>query len=185
MRGQIIFLHGPSSSGKSTTAKALQSRIELPFWHMSIDHLRDSGVLPTERIKTGAFNWPDMRASFFDGFHASLAAYAGAGNNLILEHILDTPGWVDDLKRLLLPFNVFFVGLHCDVDELNRRETERADRPMGSAEKDFHAVHIDRRYDLELNGRDPVETNVERILEGWRSGVRISEFSHSDQRMDP
>ncbi len=41
----IIFLHGASSSGKSTIAKELQSRIEVPFWHISIDHLRDSGVL--------------------------------------------------------------------------------------------------------------------------------------------
>ena len=47
---QIIFLHGASSSGKSTIAKALQACIEKPFWHISIDHLRDAGVLPTERM---------------------------------------------------------------------------------------------------------------------------------------
>jgi chloramphenicol 3-O-phosphotransferase len=47
---QIIFLHGASSSGKSTIAKALQARIEKPFWHISIDHLSDAGVLPTERM---------------------------------------------------------------------------------------------------------------------------------------
>lgn len=56
---QIIFLHGASSSGKSTIAKALQKRIEKPFWHISIDHLRDAGVLPTERFKNGDFRWAD------------------------------------------------------------------------------------------------------------------------------
>lgn len=90
---QIIFLHGASSSGKSTIARELQARIEKPLWHISIDHLRDSGVLPIERFRNGDFDWTEVRAAFFDGFHASLAAYANAGNDLILEHILDTNGW--------------------------------------------------------------------------------------------
>ena len=55
----VIFLYGASSSGKSTIAKALQKRIENPFWHISIDHLRDAGVLPTERFKSGEFLWSD------------------------------------------------------------------------------------------------------------------------------
>jgi chloramphenicol 3-O phosphotransferase len=37
--GKIIFLHGASSSGKSTIAKLLQNTIDEPFWHVSIDHL--------------------------------------------------------------------------------------------------------------------------------------------------
>lgn len=47
----IIFLHGASSSGKSTIARSLQAKIEKPFWHISIDHLRDSGVLPSARFQ--------------------------------------------------------------------------------------------------------------------------------------
>ncbi len=110
---QIIFLHGASSSGKSTIARVLQSVIEKPFWHISIDHLRDAGVLPTERFKSGEFAWRDVRRAFFDGFHSSLRAYADAGNDLILEHILDTDGWLDDLRRLLSEHDVFFVAVHC------------------------------------------------------------------------
>lgn len=175
--GQIIILHGPSSSGKSTTALALQNAVELPFWHISIDHLRDSGVLPNDRIKRGDFRWRDMRTPFFDGFHTSLAAYASAGNNLIIEHIFDTAAWVDDLKGLLAPYDVFFVGLHCEIEELRRREKLRGDRPIGSAEQDFKTVHSGRVYDIEVQGQDPVARNVELILERWRSGQRRSEFA--------
>lgn len=182
MTGQIIILHGPSSSGKSTTALALQEVIEYPFWHISIDHLRDSGVLPTERIKRKDFAWHDLRKSFFDGFHLSLAAYVEAGNNLIVEHIFDTPEWVGDLKRLLHPYDVYFVDLHCDVDELRRRETERGDRPQGSAEQDFHMVHKNRTYDLEVNCQNPTAENVADILSGWRSGRRTSEFATAQTR---
>jgi chloramphenicol 3-O phosphotransferase len=176
MNSQIIILHGPTSSGKSTTAVALQDAIELPFWHISIDHLRDGGVLPSKRIKKNDFIWADMRKAVFDGFNASLAAYAEAGNNLIIEHIFDNPEWVVDLKRLLSPFDVYFVGLHCDLDELTQRETKRRDRPIGSAEQDFNSVHIGRTYDIEVDGGASAALNVSTILEGWRSGIRKSEF---------
>lgn len=174
---QIIFLHGPSSSGKSTTAKALQAMAEIPFWHISIDHLRDSGVLPQDRLNSQDFHWSDMRKPFFDGFHASLAAYAHAGNNLILEHILDDPDWVPALKNLLAPFDVFFVGLHCPLTLLNQREVDRGDRPLGSAAQDFETVHKGRRYDLEIQGEAAPSHNAADILRAWRSGHRCSEFA--------
>lgn len=177
MSAQIIFLHGASSSGKSTIARALQARIEKPFWHITIDHLRDSGVLPLERFRTGEFNWSDNRAAFFDGFHTSLAAYADAGNNLILEHILDTKGWLELLQELFQPHDVFFVGVHCPLPVLLDRETRRGDRPLGSAQRDFETVHVDRTYDLELNSEDDLEENVRQLLVAWRSAKRSSDFA--------
>lgn len=175
-KASIIFLHGASSSGKSTLARMVQDRIERPFWHISIDHLRDSGVLPLGRVKAGDFRWRDMRAQFFAGYHGSLAAYAGAGNNLILEHILDTPGWQGELAKLFAPFDVLFVALHCPVDELRRREQARGDRPVGSAEQDALTIHEGRRYDLELQTGDGVEENVARVLAAWRGDRAGSGF---------
>ena len=73
-------------------SRALQKTLEEPFWHFSIDHLREARVLPMERIKSGEFVWPAMRPAFFEGFHCSLPALAAAGNNLIVEHIIETEG---------------------------------------------------------------------------------------------
>ena len=78
MPAQIIFLHGASSSGKSTLARALQSQADSAFWHISIDHLRDSGVLPMDRFRQGSLDWAAHRQKVFDGFHHSVAAYAAA-----------------------------------------------------------------------------------------------------------
>jgi chloramphenicol 3-O phosphotransferase len=173
----IIFIHGASSSGKSTLARGVQAKIDRPFWHISIDHLRDAGVLPSARIKSGEFNWRgDIRRQFFDGFHRSLAAYAEAGNNLILEHIIDTPGWHEDLVRLLAPFDVFFVGVHCSVEELNRREAARGDREIGSAERDFHTIHQGLRYDFEVQSEAGVEGNVARLIVAWQARRAPSAF---------
>ncbi len=174
---QIIFLHGASSSGKSTLARALQARIELPFWHVSIDHLRDAGVLPLQRFRCGDFDWQAARPAFFKGFHASLAAYARAGNNLILEHILDDDAWLPELQALLAPFDVYFVGLHCPLPVLNEREAARGDRPVGSAQRDFETVHLGKNYDLELQSLDGAEHNSDLILRGWRGGARNSDFA--------
>jgi chloramphenicol 3-O phosphotransferase len=174
---QIIFLHGASSSGKSTLARALQARVETPFWHISVDHLRDAGVLPLERFRGGEFDWKKARGAFFDGFHASLAAYADAGNNLILEHILDTAGWLDRLKDLFAEHDVFFVAVHCPLPVLLQREAERGNRPVGSAARDFATVHVGRTYDLEVNTLDPLDETIEALLATWRTGRRHSDFS--------
>lgn len=173
----VIFLHGASSSGKSTIARALQRRIEQPFWHISIDHLRDAGVLPTERFKSGDFRWSDARPAFFRGFHGSLRAYADAGNNLILEHILDTEGWLEELADLLAEHDVVFAAVHCPLDILVEREAARGDRPAGSAKKDFETIHVGKRYDIELQSEDGAYANVERLLVAWRDSRRSSSFS--------
>jgi chloramphenicol 3-O phosphotransferase len=173
----IIFLHGASSSGKSTIARALQGRIDEPFWHISIDHLRDAGVLPTERFRSGDFSWRAARPAFFDGFHASLGAYANAGNNLILEHILDDEAFLPLLVGLFAAHDVLFAAVHCPLDLLIAREAARGDRPVGSAQRDFETIHRGKRYDLELQSLDGVEANVEKLLAAWRSGRRSSSFT--------
>ena len=48
--GRIVRLNGASNCGKSVLARALQDTIEDPFWHLSIDHFREAGVLPIARI---------------------------------------------------------------------------------------------------------------------------------------
>lgn len=174
---QIIFLHGASSSGKSTIARALQDQIETPFWHISIDHLRDAGVLPMNRFRNGEFRWGDARAAFFDGFHRSLKAYADAGNDLILEHILDTEGWLETLCDLFAHHDVFFVGVHCPLEILIARERERGNRPIGSAKKDYETIHAGKIYDIELHSTDEANANVEKLLVNWRKGHRSSSFS--------
>ena len=174
--GKIIFLHGASSSGKSTLARGVQARIGEPFWHISIDHLRDAGVLPMARFKAGDFDWKAARAPFFDGFHRSLAAYAAAGNNLVLEHILDTDGWLEALASLFRPFDVFFVGVHCPLPLLIERENLRGDRPAGSAEQDFHTIHLGKAYDFEVHAERDVQDNVDSIIAAWQARGKVSIF---------
>ena len=175
--GKIILLNGASSAGKSSLARGIQMRIEEPFWHVSMDHLRDAGVLPMARIRRGEFDWKAMRQAFFDGIDRSYAAYASAGNNLIVEHIVETPAWMARLVGILSPFDVFFVGVHCTLAELERREAARGDRPIGDARRDFHTVHAHARYDFEIDLTAPRGDEAERTIAAWRARTAPSAFA--------
>ena len=184
MAGKVILLNGASSSGKSTLAQALQSALDEPFWHFSIDHLIAAHTLPKARIDSGEFPWREMRPHFFEGFHRCLPALAAAGNNLIVEHIVETEAWMHRLLRLLHPFDVFFIGLHCPLPELERREIERHNRKIGEARADFEITHTFGSYDFELNTTEPLDDNVKALIAAWKARQPPSAFENMFQCLD-
>ena len=175
--GRTILLNGASSAGKSSLARALQRQLDEPFWHWSIDHLLAAGVLPGERIASGEFAWPALRPAFFEGFHRSIPALAAAGNNLIVEHIVETQAWMQRLVELLAPFDVFFVGVRCPLPELERRERERGDRRPGSAREDDATTHALCDYDHEVETTAPADYLAAGLLRAWRDRARPGSFA--------
>ncbi|WP_420102666.1 chloramphenicol phosphotransferase CPT family protein [Bosea sp. (in: a-proteobacteria)] len=174
--GRIILLNGASSSGKSTLARALQARMPTPFWHISIDHLRDSGVLPMARIRSREFDWRAMREPFFIGFERSLLAYVEAGNDLIVEYIMESDAWLKRLAATLAGQDVFFVGVHCPLEVLEQREIARGDRPIGDARRDFHRIHSYCRYDLDVDGLADATANADGVIAAWMRRERPQAF---------
>lgn len=169
MTGKIIFINGASSAGKSTLCQALQAQLAEPFWHVSIDHFISAHMLPQRRAEGGAFAWQAMRPHFFEGFHRCLPALATAGNNLLVEHIVETATWMERLLHLLAPYDLFFVGLHCPLPELERRERSRGDRPLGDARNDFYIAHTFGEYDLEIDSTAPLTENVATVIAAWQA----------------
>ena len=174
--GRMIFLHGASSSGKTTLAETLRSAMDAPFWHLSIDHFRDAGVWPMGSFAERKFAWKEHRAGFFAGFHACLPEILNSGNDVILEHILDTPCWHAELRAKLRGYDLFFVGLRTHLDALKQREAHRGDRPAGSAEQDFGTVHCGLSYDLELDGTVAAADNARILIDAWQRRSGPSHF---------
>jgi chloramphenicol 3-O phosphotransferase len=175
--GKIIIINGPSSSGKTTLSLALQKKLSIPFIRFSFDLFIENKILPRDQINRGSFSWQAMRPAVFDGLHRCIPALASAGNNVIFDHIIETEGWLHDLVRYLADFDVFFVGLHCSIEELERREMQRGDRRIGEARLDSQFVHRFGNYDLELNAEKSAEENA-RILTGeWEKRTRPSAFN--------
>ena len=180
--GKIILINGASSAGKSTLARLLQQKLHEPFLHWSFDHLRESNALPMARIRNGELDWALMRPAVFDGFHRCLPAFARAGNNLIVDHIIEQGQWMAGLVELLAPFDVFFVGVHCPLPELERRERHRGDRRIGDARTDFHSMHRRTEYDLHIDATQPTEDNVARLIAAWQSRSRPTVFERMAAR---
>ncbi|MFE1596184.1 chloramphenicol phosphotransferase CPT family protein [Nocardia sp. NPDC058705] len=155
--GQVVLLNGASSSGKSSIAQRLLVDLERPFFHMGVDmigamrspsrtHALDSAELAAVLRRTRA------------GFHRAVAAMAGAGNDIIMDHVLSEPWRLRDCLSVMNGIDVVFVGVHCSLDELQRRELQRGDRPIGTAADQIHPVHAHGIYDLELDtSTDTVE----------------------------
>ena len=181
--GKIIILNGPSSSGKTTLALALQKQFELPFIRFSFDLFLDHKAFPLEGIRNGTFSWDQMRPAVFSGIHQCLPALATAGNNIIFDHIIETKAWLHHLISLIAELDVFFVGLHCSLPELERRELQRGDRRAGEARLDFETVHSVTSYDLEVNSEDPLEDNVASLIQAWKERKHPSALDKMIQEM--
>jgi chloramphenicol 3-O phosphotransferase len=175
--GKVILLNGPSSSGKTTLARRLQAIISEPFWHYSPDLFRDAGVLPLERIGRGDFRWLELRPQFHEGFQRSIAGFAYAGNNLIVDYIVETEASRNRLMELLNGLDVFFVGVHCALPELERREIARGDRRVGEARVDFEITHQLCSYDMEVDSTaGALDEMTQTVLRAWAERRSPSAF---------
>jgi chloramphenicol 3-O phosphotransferase len=170
--GRLIVLNGASSSGKSSLATALQEALDEPFLHVSSDQFLAAGMLPARRADRGPFNWwHELRPRFFAGFHRCLPALAAAGNDLIVEHVIEFPTWRAELASLLAGLDVFLVGVHCDLAELDRRERARGNRRIGEgrAHVTENRIHTFGPYDLDVDTTTGVSAElVDSILAAWQ-----------------
>ena len=146
-RGQIIFLNGTSSSGKSGIAEELRLLLDPPHFHMSVDAFNSMRA----RQKTLELDPAELDAVLARtraGFHRAVAGMAGAGNDLVVDHVLSEQ-W--RLLDCLAGYRVAFVGVHCSPAELDRRERARDDREAGQAVAQRRQVHAHGLYDVECD----------------------------------
>lgn len=177
----VIFLNGTSSSGKTTLSHALQNTLVDVYMHVSVDTYL-SQIAPCD------LNNPSLMEERFPkivaGFHESAAAIARAGNNVIVDYVLQQPEWLSDCIRAFSGLPVVFVGVHCPLEMLEEREAERGDRKIGAARFQLNRVHKHEIYDLELDtSRLSTEACVEKIQWYLKSGVKPSAFDRlSDEQ---
>lgn len=151
----IILLNGTSSAGKTTIAKVLQQIMDEPYLHVPVDSFGAMTPGPDKIGEFGSCLWQSVFNQVLSGFHHSVAALAEAGSNLIVDHVLlqgvEPQNWLAQCLDVLAPFTVYFIGVHCPLDELRRRERERGDRAEGQAEGQLSRVHQHGVYDLEVD----------------------------------
>jgi chloramphenicol 3-O phosphotransferase len=85
--GQVIFLNGTSSSGKSSVAEQLLLVLDRPFFHMSVDAI-NSMRSRKRTLELGPDELANVLARTRAGFHRAVAGMAEAGNDLVVDYVL-------------------------------------------------------------------------------------------------
>jgi chloramphenicol 3-O phosphotransferase len=154
--GRIILVNGTSSSGKTTLVRGLQRALPELWLEMGID--RFAYAVPG-RV-AGQPTWPLLfryvrPEGATDGpftIETTPAALAGAGLNVIVDHVLLEGAWLEECRRLWAPFRVLTVGVRCPLEVVRQRERDREDgRTLGQAEAHFEVVHRWGPYDVEVD----------------------------------
>jgi chloramphenicol 3-O phosphotransferase len=88
-----------------------------------------------------------------------------------IQHIIEFRAWRENLARLLADVDVFLIGVHCDLAEIDRRERDRADRRPGEgrAHVETDLIHTFGPYDLDVDTTHGVSSALtESVLAAWR-----------------
>jgi chloramphenicol 3-O phosphotransferase len=172
--GNVIFLNGSSSAGKTTIAKKLQQLLPEPYQHIALDQFRDGmadryrglnsppatpgalglNVVPTEiageRVTEVRFG--ELGEKMLYGMRMAMAAFARSGHHVIIDDLLFLPGYFESYVRLFSGIPVWFIGVRCALDAVNAREASRPGRFPGTAISHFDQVHAHGGdYDLEVD----------------------------------
>ncbi len=163
----MVYLNGPSSSGKHSIVGALQAQMPGPWFNTGVDTWfanipkrfmgdgpyatavfpwvfdRDGTLLETA---TGPLGQRLMR-----GMYSSVAALAAAGNHVIVDDVMYESWMIPACAETLAGSHAYFIGVHCRLEICAAREHARGDRPPGLAACNHHLVHRNALYDLEVD----------------------------------
>ena len=99
-----------------------------------------------------AIRLPPFGHRLISSMHHAVAAVAGLGNRVIVDHVLWEPRWLRECLELWRGFSVLFVGVRCPLAVVEARELARADRSAkGVVRWQFERVHAHGLYDLEVD----------------------------------
>ena len=148
-KGKIIFLNGVSSAGKSTLVRALHRKLHKPYYCIGMDTFTDV-IAPW--LLSGEFYGEDpekLWTQAVSAMHHTIRLYSDLGNNVIVDHVMIVrEKSLQECVNLLHDYPVIFVKVTCPLAELQKREKERGDRTIGTAEWQIPLLHPQDTYDV-------------------------------------
>ena len=160
MRYRAILLNGPSSSGKSTLARALQQALRGAAYRIvSIDDYLE--VTADEAI------WEDDVYAVSPRLCAAVAETLAAGEGVIIDHVITSERIHRQLMDALADVPVRKVRVTCPREELIRREQARGDRCPGSAEASLDYLYPQDGYDLTVDTAEKSAKEIAGDILSW------------------
>jgi chloramphenicol 3-O phosphotransferase len=141
-------LHGPTSAGKTTLARALQATAAVPAFHISLDAFVTMS------------NRRDMRSDeergavyklHCENLRSTLARIAGTEFDIILDLVLRDAAEFQACLAVLSARPTYVIGVSAPLHVLEAREQVRPDRAIGIAREQVADPVYQRPYDLMLD----------------------------------
>jgi chloramphenicol 3-O phosphotransferase len=148
MQPTAIVLHGPSSSGKSSLAEALQATSPVPAFHISLD-----AFVTMTRRRTMRSEAEDQEAYAIhcENLRSTLRRVAATPFDIILDLVLRDHAEFEACLKALGGRPCCVVGVQAPLEVLEQRERARGDRDEGIARGQFGDAAYRRRYDLAID----------------------------------
>ncbi|MBE6730591.1 MAG: hypothetical protein E7564_02755 [Ruminococcaceae bacterium] len=147
MEKQIILLNGPSSSGKSTLSKNLQNllkeKFNLRYYIVSIDDFM--------KLATNETIYEDDVYEISADMNNKALEVLNSYDGVIIDHVITSERIFNELIEALSLYPIFKVQVECPLDVLIKREIERNNRCIGSAESSYTYLYPKDNYDFTVN----------------------------------
>jgi chloramphenicol 3-O phosphotransferase len=162
MPGRVVLLHGTSSSGKTTVARAVQRLSDEPWLLLGIDAfwsaIDERWMEHGQRASEG-FLWSgdativpgSVGQRLAKGMRAALAALARAGNDVLVDDVFIDPRWLEEWRSELADIEWLLVGVVAPTLVLEERERARGNRIVGEARAQVDVIHRGVEYDLTVD----------------------------------
>ena len=156
---KVILLNGPSSAGKSTLSKCLQDiiekRINKRYEIVSIDNFMK--LAEDETI------YEDDVFEISGDMCVKTLEFLKEYNGVIIDHVITSERIFSELKNYLTDYDLKSVHVSCPLEVLLKREIERHNRCLGSAESSYTYLYPKEGYELtvDTNSHSTLECTIE------------------------
>lgn len=179
----IIFLNGIATSGKTSIIHELQKQAPFPLLKLGVDNFLDmmpaeyygwgpkakEGIQfvreedekgPITRVYNGSFG-----KALLHTIPPVIALMARQGLNVACDEVIFYDYYLIQYTKAFKGLNAYCIAVHCDLDELIRREQKRGGTSIGLGRDQIHKVHGPTRYyDFEVNTTSVSSANCARSI---------------------
>ncbi|HSV44269.1 MAG TPA: AAA family ATPase [Ramlibacter sp.] len=148
MEPPAIVLHGPTSAGKSSLARALQDNAPVPAFHVALDAFVEMSRRRDMR------NPGEQRQAYHihcENLRSSLTRLVDTQFEIIVDLVLRDETELQDCFRVLSKRPMYLVGVRAPLEVMEERERRRGDRGTGMAREQSQNPAFSRSYDLVID----------------------------------
>ena len=148
MKPAVIVLHGPTSAGKSSLARALQDIARVPAFHVALD------AFATMSRRRDMRSPEEVRQAYHlhcENLRSTLVRLVDTEFEIIVDLVLRDETELQDTFHVLSSRPMYLVGVRAPLEVLEERERRRVDRGTGMAREQSANPAFNRNYDLVID----------------------------------